>query len=145
MGGIEIERVKARAREIRENLGKIRHYAGLPDEEFFADERNLYTVMHLLLLTIEAVAGLCTHFLAKTARIAPTSYAECFEGLRQLGFVDEDLAGRLVQMARFRNLLLHRYWDVDEARVLRYARENLGDFEAFLALAGRLVEEGLST
>jgi len=144
MGGIEIERVKARAREIRENMGKIHHYAGLPDDEFFADERNLYTVMHLLLQTIEAVAGLCTHILAKTARAAPASYAECFEGLRELEIVDDDLAGRLVRMARFRNLLVHRYWEIDEARVLRFARENLGDFEAFLTLAGRLAEEGLS-
>lgn len=46
-------------------------------------------------------------------------------------------------MARFRNLLVHRYWEIDPARVLHYARENLGDFEAYLAAVGRLMlEEG---
>jgi len=49
MIGIDIERIKERAREIRESQEKIRHYAALPETEFFADERNLYTVMHLLL------------------------------------------------------------------------------------------------
>lgn len=133
MIGIDIERVKERAREIRESLEKIRHYAALPDAEFFADERNLYTVMHLLLTAIEAVASLCAHILAKTARKSPASHAECFEGLRDLGVVDDELASHLVKMVRFRNLLVHRYWEVDPVRVLGYARENLGDFEAFLA------------
>ncbi len=36
MTGIDIERVKERAREIRESLEKIRHYAALSDAEFFA-------------------------------------------------------------------------------------------------------------
>ena len=139
MIGIDIERVKERSREIRESLEKIRRYAGLPDAEFFADERNLYTVMHLLLIAIEATASLCTHILAKTARKAPSSHAECFEGLRDLGIIDDGLTRRLVRMVRFRNLLIHRYWQVDPARVLGYARENLGDFEAFLAAIEGLV------
>lgn len=133
MVGIDIERVKERAREIRESLEKIRQYATLPDAEFFADERNLYTVMHLLLIAIEATASLCTHILAKTARKAPASHGECFEGLRNLGIVDDELASRLVKMVRFRNLLVHRYWEVDPVRVLDYARKDVGDFKAFLA------------
>ena len=48
MGRRDIERVKERAREIRESLEKIRHYAALPDAEFFADEgkRWLTTSRH---------------------------------------------------------------------------------------------------
>ncbi len=126
------EFVKGRAGEIREAVEKVRFYASLPDAEFFSDERNLYTVMHLLLRAIEAVASICSHILARMARWAPASYAECFEALRDMKLVDESLAGRLVQMARFRNLLVHQYWKVDPVKVLAFARNNLGDFEAFL-------------
>jgi uncharacterized protein YutE (UPF0331/DUF86 family) len=125
---IDIERIKERAREIRESLEKIRQYIALPDAEFFADERNLYTVMHLLLIAIEATASLCTHILAKTARKSPASHAECFDGLRDLGIVNDELASHLVKMVHFRNLLVHRYWEVDPVKVLGYAREGLGDF-----------------
>jgi uncharacterized protein YutE (UPF0331/DUF86 family) len=107
--------------------------------DFIADERNLYTVMHLLLEAIEAVAALCTHILAKTARRAPTSYAECFEGLREVHQLDDALVARLIQTARFRSLLVHRYWEVDPARVLRYARANLGDFDDYLSAVGPIV------
>jgi uncharacterized protein YutE (UPF0331/DUF86 family) len=141
MQPINVEMVRGRAREIRENLGKIRAYAAQSDADFFADERNLYTVMHLLLVCIEAVANICNHLLAKTARKTPASYSECFEGLRELGILDDPLTGRLIQMARFRNILVHRYWQVEPERVLRYARENLGDFEAFLRDVGQFVSQ----
>ncbi len=48
MQSINVEMVRERAREIRESVGKIRAYAAQPDADFFADERNLYTVMYLL-------------------------------------------------------------------------------------------------
>jgi uncharacterized protein YutE (UPF0331/DUF86 family) len=137
---INRELIKERAREIGENLVKIRRYAALSDAEFFADERNLYTVLHLLLVTIEATSRICAHLLARMAKKTPASFAECMEGMRELGIVDAALATRLVQMARFRNLLVHQYWQVDPTRVLAYARENLGDFEAYLAAVDQYLQ-----
>jgi uncharacterized protein YutE (UPF0331/DUF86 family) len=134
-----VEMVRDRAREIRESVDKIRTYTAQPDADFFADERNLYTVMHLLLISIESVASICNHLLAKTASKAPASYSECFEGLRELGILDEPLTDHLIQMVRFRNILVHRYWQIDPERVLSYARENLRDFEDFLRGVGQYV------
>jgi len=122
MQGVDVELVRERAREIRESITKVRRYVAQSDEKFFADERNLYTVMHLLLIAIEAIAAICNHILARTARRAPSSYADCFEGLEHLGILDRNLTGRLVRMARFRNLLIHRYWGIDPQRVLLYTR-----------------------
>jgi len=36
-------------------------------------------------------------------------------------------------MARFRNRLVHVYWDVDDRRVVEYLQESLGDLEQFAA------------
>jgi len=141
MQGIDVEQVRERAREIRESVTKVRQYAAQPDVDFFADERNLYTVMHLLLIAIEAVAAICSHILARTARKAPSSYSDCFEGLAGLGILDRDLTGRLIRAARFRNLLIHRYWEIDPRRVLSYARENLGDLEEFLSQLERWLSQ----
>ncbi|HXW00704.1 MAG TPA: DUF86 domain-containing protein [Anaerolineae bacterium] len=77
--------------------------------------------------------------MAKTAYKAPASYSECFESLSELNILDESLQERLIQMARFRNILVHRYWQVDSERVLRYARENLDDFENYLHSIGQFV------
>jgi uncharacterized protein YutE (UPF0331/DUF86 family) len=131
--------IRDRASEIRDAVRKIQSYAALSDQEFFADERNLYTVMHLLLIAIEASATICGHVLAKTASRAPVSYAECFEGLRDVHNIDADLTAKLGRMSRFRNMLVHHYGDDDPARVLEYARGNLGDFDAYLRAISEII------
>ncbi|MBI3945508.1 MAG: hypothetical protein HY321_06300 [Armatimonadetes bacterium] len=43
--------------------------------------------------------------------------------------------------ARFRNLLVRRYREVDDTRVLGYARRDIGDLEAYLLAVGRYLAE----
>jgi uncharacterized protein YutE (UPF0331/DUF86 family) len=42
------------------------------------------------------------------------------------------LAARLVQMARFRNMLVHRYQVVDDFRVYQIVQQSIQDWEAFI-------------
>ncbi len=132
MTEINLPLLEERAREIRANVGKIRQYATLSDDVFLADERNLYTIMHLLLISVEATAAICNHLTAKLARKAPDSYAECFQTLVELDIISVDLASHLVPMARFRNLLVHRYQVIDPERVLKIACTDVANFETFL-------------
>jgi len=129
---IDVEKVKSRISEIKSNIEKVRKYASLPDKEFWGDERNILSVKHLLLESIEACTNICVHILAKKVYKAPSSFAECFEHLNRAGVINEELSLKLRNMARFRNILVHRYWEVDEKKILEYARNNLEDFEQFL-------------
>ncbi|MFQ6109795.1 MAG: DUF86 domain-containing protein [Candidatus Aminicenantales bacterium] len=129
---VDLEKIKYRIAEIKENLHKIKKYASLADKEFWADERNILSVKHLLLVSIEACGNICVHISAKKIFKAASSFAECFENLYKEGVIEENLSDRLRNMARFRNILVHRYWDIDERKILDYARNNLDDFDQFL-------------
>jgi uncharacterized protein YutE (UPF0331/DUF86 family) len=129
---IDIEKIKKRSSEILENTQKILRLTAISDEEFWADERNILSVKHLLLESIEACGNICIHVSAKKIFKAAASFAECFENLAVAGIVDADLAQRLRAMSRFRNILVHRYWDVTDQKILEYARTNLNDFDDFL-------------
>jgi uncharacterized protein YutE (UPF0331/DUF86 family) len=133
---IDIERLRERAMSLRENLRKISFYAEVPDEEFWDDERNILALKHLLLQAIEDAASICAHILARCGGGAPASYAGCFQELERLGILPSDLTERLMAMARFRNLLVHRYWNVDDRRVLSFARCDISDLEDFLRAVG---------
>ncbi|MFQ5930526.1 MAG: DUF86 domain-containing protein, partial [Acidobacteriota bacterium] len=58
--------------------------------------------------------------------------AECFEILRQETIVSESLCQNLKQMSRFRNLIIHGYWKVDDGKVYQILQNNLEDFENYL-------------
>lgn len=128
--------LQARAASLRQNLAHIGKLASLPEEQFWGNELYLDSIKLHLIQAIEDAASICTHLMARLGGMAPSSYAECFAALHERGVIDEALAGRLQAMARFRNLLVHRYWQVDDQRVLRIAREEVGDLLEFLRQVG---------
>jgi uncharacterized protein YutE (UPF0331/DUF86 family) len=129
---LDLERIKNRAGEIRQSIEGIEEYASLSDGEFFSDKRNILAIKHLLLQAIEASASICSHILAKKIQKAVSSFPECFEALGEAGIIGKELSNKMKKMARFRNILVHRYWDIDDKKILEYARNNLSDFEEFL-------------
>ena len=140
MRAVNKQLVAERSREVRASIDRIRELVAVDDTAYFADDRNQYSVQFLLLTAMEATASICGHLMATTAGSAPSSYGECLDGLGASGIIDPELNKCLIQMARFRNLLVHRYWEVDEHRVLDYARHHLGDFEAYLVAVGEWLD-----
>jgi Uncharacterized conserved protein, COG2445 len=102
------------------------------DATLLRDPWRLAAIKWHMLLAIEDAFALCNQTIAILGGDAPTAYAECFEKLAAHGVIDSALAERLKAMARFRNLLLHRYWEVDDQRVLTIARNDLSDLEQFV-------------
>ena len=48
-----------------------------------------------------------------------------------LGVVDEGFSKRLVEMAKFRNRLVHAYWDLDKETVYQILQSCAVDFQLF--------------
>lgn len=64
----------------------------------------------------------------------PETYADIFVELQRLGFIDDDFSKRLVRMAKFRNRLVHLYWELETETVYRIIQENIEDFKLFQEL-----------
>jgi uncharacterized protein YutE (UPF0331/DUF86 family) len=129
------QRLLTRIGALRDNLQRVRE--GLQDADdatLLRDPWRLAAIKWHLLLAIEDAFALCNQTIAILGGDAPTAYAECFEKLAAHGVIDSALAERLKAMARFRNLLLHRYWEVDDQRVLAIARNDLSDLEQFVGV-----------
>ena len=82
----------------------------------------------MLLESIEAAGSICAHIAAKKLHQAVASFGECFASLEEAGMINDNLSQRLQRMVRFRNLLVHQYWEVSDKKVLKYARNDLQDF-----------------
>lgn len=61
----------------------------------------------------------------------PETYADIFVELQRLGYVDSDFSKRLIKMAKFRNRLVHLYWELENETVYRIIQENIEDFKLF--------------
>lgn len=136
---IDIEKIKQRFSEINEAISSARELVKLNDEEFWARKENIAAVKYYLLQAIEAVGGICVHIAAKKFNKGVSAFGECFEIMEKEEVLKEELADKLRKMAKFRNKLIHRYWEIEDKNILEYARKDLGDFEDYIKVVDKLI------
>jgi uncharacterized protein YutE (UPF0331/DUF86 family) len=59
--------------------------------------------------------------------------------LAEASVLESAFSGELMKMARFRNRLVHLYWDVDPGELQAILQSRLGDFEKYLLAIGRYI------
>jgi len=92
-------------------------------------------------VAIQAALDIGSIILADQAVWVPRGYKDIFPKLAEIGVLPDDFAQTLIGMAKFRNVLVHLYLEVDLELVYRYLQENLDDFGTF----ARYVSEWLQT
>jgi uncharacterized protein YutE (UPF0331/DUF86 family) len=144
MGDVNLDRVRTLAGHLRDAVRQLREVGRIPIETFVADVRSVNSVKYLLIVAAEAALDICNHLAARRGGRSPEDYADCMTILAEIGAIDASLRDRLARMARFRNVLVHLYSRVDDREVHRIIRENLGDFDEYLASIGRYLKAELT-
>lgn len=144
MREVNLDRLRELAGHLRNAVRELREIGEVPTETFLAEARLVHSAKYLLIVATEAALDICNHVVARRGGRSPEDYADCIAILAELGALDESLTPRLTRMARFRNLLVHLYWKVDDREVHRVIREDLGDFDRYLESLGRYLRADLA-
>ena len=81
---------------------------------------------------IAACCDICNHITSKERWGVPDSYASCFYLLKDHGVISDDFAKKLVNMAKFRNLLVHFYRKIDDEKVYEFLQTELDVFQTYI-------------
>jgi uncharacterized protein YutE (UPF0331/DUF86 family) len=131
---VDPARLRALLSRLESRVRELEPYATMDLETFVADRRSVHASKYLLVTAIEDALAASGHVIASEGLRAPLDNADVFRSLRESRVIDAELADRLEGMARFRNLLIHVYADVDDRRVHGFLRTDLEDLRR-LALA----------
>lgn len=78
------------------------------------------------------MANICNHILTRVTGLVPKGYPDCFEKLSEAKIITKNLGDMLKKAASLRNIIIHKYWEVDDRKVFKSVKENISDFEEFL-------------
>lgn len=134
---IDRDVMRRRAQEIRIFCEDLRKLSQISREDFLKNTERQYAVMHALQLTIEASLSLANHIVSRKRLGIPESYQDSFALLARGDILPDDFAREMMKMARFRNRLVHVYWQMDLEQIYEILTTKLGDFEQLV----RLVEK----
>ncbi len=139
MTGLNLEKIYAKFREIADSVARLKAFGDVSLEDFLDDRDKQDIASFRLIVATEAAIDICLHVAAKVIKKVPEEYAGCFMLLSEHGLIDQNLATRLAQMARFRNRLVHLYWDVDIDEVWKITQTRLNDFEKYISQIGKFL------
>lgn len=117
---------------IERNIRFLKEYREYSSEEFIDSYKDVQAVKFSLLEIVEACIDVANHIISVKGFRKVDEYSAMFRVLGEEDVIDIDLAGKLMDMARFRNLLVHRYGEVDDVRVLGVVQSRLVDVELFM-------------
>ena len=144
MRSVDPERIEKLIGSMRAALRLLCELRDLPEAEFVGDAHKQSSAKYNFTAAIEACIDIGSHVISRGRLRAPEDYADTFEVLAEAGIVKTDFANELKKMARFRNRLVHLYWDVDLQELRSILETRLGDFETFIAAIGAYLKDAQS-
>jgi len=126
------DKIRKLSSELYNALEKLRELASMNKEEFLKDVHRIASAKYHLLVAIEAAIDMCNHVIAQNRLRTPEDYADTFRVMHEAGAFSDELSSRLIEMARFRNRLVHIYWEVDEEIIYQILREDISDLKDFM-------------
>ncbi len=123
--------VEKKLRKIEEFIGEIQNGKIGSYDEFKENVIIKRFIERNLELALEQMIDICRHLVCGLDLKEPETYAECFEILAAGKVISKDTIGMFQSMARFRNMLIHIYDNVDDSVTYGIYMRHLDDFNIF--------------
>lgn len=125
----DTERLVRMLERIRSDAADLRGYA-TAGPALAGDRTALRAVKYTFITAIEGVSRACQHIVVSQGWPVADTSADAVRELARHTVVDVELSEALARAIGFRNLLVHQYADVDDARVVANL-VHVGDFDSF--------------
>ena len=132
--------------ELRKSVRRLQFLAGLKKEEIVADPDKIASAKYHFIVAIESCIDMCNHIISRNGFRVPDDYADTFRVMAEEGVLKNEILDDLVAMAKFRNRLVHLYWEVNNDQLHSILTSRLSDFKMVLtSISNYLNWDNLST
>jgi uncharacterized protein YutE (UPF0331/DUF86 family) len=125
--------VLRKSESIEHHASRLRRMLPLDAQALRRDESLLNDVCFTVLQAVQACIDLAVHACSHEALGAPETPATAFALLEKSGIIGAPLAARLAGAAGLRNLIVHRYGELDIAKLVEAVSSGLADLDDFAA------------
>lgn len=129
---VDRRRIRRLLQRIEDDLGFLDARAQLDRQALVADAERLAALKYVFITAIEGCLDVAQHLCASEGWGPPASNADAVRLLGSRGVVEPDLAATVASAVGFRNVLVHGYVDVEDARVVEFL-DRLVDLRSYVA------------
>lgn len=132
ISSLNIPRILDLIRLIESYLSELSPFSSMTREAFLSDRKNPPFVESYLRRSLEAIFDIGRHILARTYGSRGIEYKAIARELGEKAVITTDLAELLVEMAGYRNRMVHFYREVTPDEIHDIIIYHLPDFDRFI-------------
>ncbi len=103
--------------ETRKAISRLEALGKTDKEKFLNDPDKIDSAKYNFIIAIEAAIDICNHIISQNGFRPPQDYADTFKVLTEQGIFENEFLTPLRNMVKFRNRLVHIYWEVDSKEI----------------------------
>lgn len=124
-----------------EYLDQLMEFSDITVESYSSEWKIQRIIERTLQMMIEVCADIAGHIISDSGYRIPKTYSDAFKILGEHGILDETLSHKMEQMAKFRNIVVHQYDEIDATIVVDILQKHLSDFNDYRDSIVKLLEE----
>lgn len=117
---------------MRKSVDHLKTLRSLNRDSFLNDPDKIGSAKYHFIVSIESAIDISNHIISQNGYRTPEDYADTFQVIAEKGAFDNQFANTLKEMSKFRNRLVHLYWEIDDKQVHEILQNRLDDFKTFL-------------
>ncbi|MHA1585024.1 MAG: type VII toxin-antitoxin system HepT family RNase toxin [Promethearchaeota archaeon] len=129
------QRILIKIAELEENLAVFPRIVPQSEEIYFSSKKDQLALERLFQICIEEVIDISAILINKFKLGVPANEENILDLLKgKLENIE-----KLKEMKRFRNIIVHKYGEIDNHLVFHNAKENVNDFYKFIANVKKII------
>lgn len=137
---MDIERIRDKLSEIKVYLIELDEDIPEDKGEYLEERVTRRACERTFQLACEDVIDICNLIIAGKVLGLPKDNRDAIRKLADNKIISEKLSAKLEDMVSFRNLLVHRYGNVDDSRAYSYLKDEMDDLYQFTMMIEKLIE-----
>lgn len=121
----------------------IQSVLAMPDNRIVQDHHIVKSLKFSTIVMAESIGNILQHLLAKKEHVAVHGFTDTFVKAGEYEIMSKDLLHRLLPFARFRNMLVHQYWRVEDGMFIENLRTGVPDFRLFMKQVRQITSESI--
>lgn len=130
---VDKERIQKYLYDILSNVRDIENVLNEHVSDDIINNRHiLKSIKYSLVEISEAMSLVLQHILAKQYGVPVKGYVDTIRKASDFGIITPELSSRLKPFFDFQNSLVHRYWIIDDRKLLENCTKGYRDFLSFI-------------
>lgn len=136
---IDKEIIKTKIKDIENYLKELKPILKLENREIASHYEKLRTIERDFQLIVDTILDINSHIIAAKKLSISDDYQHTFVVLAQNGILSSKLTEKIAPVAGLRNLIVHKYGEVDMDRFFNALKENVYQFNQYIEEIGKLL------